>query len=165
MTLTHRLTNNDIAKICSWVSTHSMLQNVSGDRAECLNQDILIRWLNEACKALLIHDTEPLAFCTLSDKEVPSLPETYIELCHLIVDPKHNFYRNGDRLLFFWIYLARNLGYEYICGRVQPDNSYGVTLVRENAFDEFTGSEPWEIPGFRWFRQDLRCLKEVVYGC
>lgn len=164
MTPAYKLTEKDIADICSWAPTRQTLQRVSSDAAECLSPDIFVRWLHKARTALLIYDTKPQAFCTLSEQEVPNLPESYIELCHLIVDPNNDFYRNGNLIMHFGVSTARNLGYKQVCGRVEPNNAYGLSLARKNFWEEFTGNEPWQTPGFRWFRQDLSSLKEVAYG-
>jgi len=160
-----QLTIEDIAAICSWVQTPEILHRVSGDIADCLTPDILQNWRTIALITLASPAGKPAAFCTLSGQEAPDLPKNHIEMCHLIVDPCRNYLRNGYQIVTLARSVAQKFGYEYLCGRVAHGNKYGLALAKYLTAEEVTGTAPWDIGGFRWFRMKLSQMKEAYYGC
>lgn len=148
-------TNKDMWEVCSWVTTTAALQLVSSEFADSLTPEILSQWVTKAHTCLVVSNettNKAVGFCTLSYMELPKLPSHYIELCHLIVDPRFKYLFIGPRLCRAAKVIAFNLGYQYLCGRVVPTNRYALALARLQRFQEFTNEESWTIPGFRWFR-------------
>ena len=151
--------DSDLLEICSWVTSHTELQMVSGDAGGCLTPDILRSWLAKASQSLVLIDgttKKPVGFCTLSKCEAPNLPPDYIEMCHLLINPRWKYVFITARLLDSAKSLARGLGYHFGCARVVPLNRWALLLTRYEKAEEFTGKELWTPAGFRWFRLDLR---------
>src|SRR2546423_10707382 len=131
---------------------------VSGDEDKCLTPEILRTWLVKATISLVFIDEgtkEPIGFCTLSKCEVPGLPPDYIEMCHVLVDPRHKYVFIVSRLLNYGTSWARGLGYRFGCARVLPYNRWALLLARYEKAEELTDKESWALAGFRWFRIDL----------
>mgnify|MGYP001559264585 CR=1 FL=1 len=149
---------SDSLEVCSWVPTTTALQLVSGDKSDRLTPEILRGWTTKAETSLVVyqHPThQPVGFCTVSRMELPYLPATYIELCHLVVDPRWRYLFIGSRLYRAVRSAACTLGYYFVCARIVPTNRYALALARFLRAEEFTGTEVWAPSGFRWFRLDI----------
>lgn len=112
-------------------------------------------WEARATSCLVISDEADdaaVGFCTLSRLEAAGLPVHYIEICHLVVNPRFRYVFVGARLIRAALQAARINCCRYICGRVVPTNRYALALTRYVRGEEITGSESWTIPGFAWFR-------------
>ena len=147
--------DTDIPVICSWVRTRQVLQLVSGDAADFLTPALLSGWLARAQIAIVVADevaNQPAGFCTLSCLEVPHLPASYVEICHLIVAPEFRHLFIGSRLVRAAKSLAHDFGYRFVCCRVTPTNKWALALARAQGFQEFTNIKDWLPHGFRWFR-------------
>jgi ribosomal protein S18 acetylase RimI-like enzyme len=147
--------DKDTREICSWVTTREALQLVSGNTADYLTPIILEQWASDACKCLVVSDQvtdRAVGFCTLSNNELPNLPENYIELCHLIVNPQYRYLFIASRLCRTAKTVASDFGFKFLCGRVKPTNRYTLALARLQRFQEFTNESSWAVSGFRWFR-------------
>jgi len=145
----------DAELVSSWVSTREALHLVSSDDADRLTPDILFAWTQKACAAFVVADQERSSitgFCTMSVDELPGIPPSYIELCHLIVNPRFRYFFVGPRLCQHAKHLARMLNKRYLLGRVLPSNRYALLLARRERFVELTHPKPWLLEGFRWFR-------------
>jgi len=150
------LTAADEPTICSWVQSRAALQLISGDSGEALTPEILEGWLARAACSIVITEVgagTPAGFCTISRLELPSIPPTYLELCHLVVDPRREYHFVGSRLCRTAKSAARERGFRYLCARISPTNRYALALARQQRAEEFT--ETWLPSGFRWFRSDL----------
>lgn len=152
------LTVADEPTICSWVQNRAALQLISGDSGEALTPEILDGWLARAAFSIVITEVgidAPVGFCTISRLEIPRIPPTYLELCHLVVDPRRCYHFVGSRLCRVAKSAARDLGFRYLCARISPTNRYALALARQQRAEEFTSREIWLPSGFRWFRSDL----------
>lgn len=156
--------NKDQIYVCSWVKNHEALSLVSGDKADYLTPNILTKWINKAKISLVIYKefvNEPVGFCTLSCSEVDYIPTSYIEICHLIINPTYRYMFIGSRLVREAVSIARKRGFRFICGRVIHTNRYGLVLAKKQRFEEFSNCEAWTPPGFRWFRLNLSICYKV----
>jgi ribosomal protein S18 acetylase RimI-like enzyme len=145
----------DIPAVCSWVNTREALALVSGDVADSLTPRILAGWTAKAVMTFVVADEETdtaIGFSTLSDLELPTLPVNYVELCHLIVDPRYRYLFIGSRLCRSAKLAAQERGFEFLCGRIVPGNRYALVLARAQRFEEFTHFESWAPSGFHWVR-------------
>lgn len=145
----------DIEAVCSWVPSRELLHLVSGDDGDRLTPNILQAWIQKACAAFVVASPEHssiMGFCTLSADELHGIPTSYIELCHLIINPMFRYFFVGPRLCQHTKQFAAMIGKRYLLGRVLPSNRYALLLARRERFSEMTPSEPWLEEGFRWFR-------------
>jgi len=152
------LADSDRVEICSWVRTRAELEFVSGETADGLSIPILESWERDAEACLVLAkepDQRPMGFCTLTRLEARNIPESYVELCHLITDPSERHVFLGSRLVHAAECLADQNGYSFLCGRVVTTNRQGLALVRFVRAEEFTDLEAWSPVGFRWFRLRL----------
>jgi len=150
--------NKDQIHICSFVKSRKALLLVSGDSSDSLTPNILTNWISKAKVSLVISRepmNEPIGFCTLSRLEVDYIPASYIEICHLIINPTYRYMFIGPRLVREATFISREFGFRFICGRVVHNNRYGLILAKKQKFEEFTNTESWMPPGFRWFRLNL----------
>jgi len=148
----------DKGVICSWVRSRSALRLVASDDSDWLTLEILNIWLTHSKHHLLAYDTikhRPVGFCTLSTEEISHIPIGYIEICHLIVDPRWRYFSVGALLCKAAKRIATQMGYITICGRVVPSNLYGLALASHERFVECTSEQHWFVPGFRWFIYQL----------
>ena len=160
---THKLRVRDYSYkdqnyVCSWVKSREDLLKVSGDSSDFLTPNILFTWISKAQISLVVSREpidDPIGFCTLSRLEVDNIPASYIEICHLIIDPKYRYMYIGPRLVREAISVSRSLKIQFVCGRVAHSNRYGLILARKQMFEEFTDSEVWTPTGFQWFRYNL----------
>jgi len=142
-------------QICSWVTTRRSLTLVSGESADRLSVPILNRWIDSslaAFVALKTSDRTALGFCTLSRAELPGIPPSYVEICHLVVDPGHRRLAVGSSLVRSAIQYASLRCFSFVCGRVVSSNDYALTLAHYMRAEEITGLERWLPEDFRWFR-------------
>lgn len=152
---TRSLEECDYAKICSWVTTRNRLELVCSDLGDHLTPEILATWNHAALSTIVILDQETqeaAGFCTLTSRESAHMPSSYIELCHLVVDPHKAYLSIGSKLCCAAKQQARAYGYRYVLGRVVPRNRFGIALARRQGGLEVTGMANWLEPGFRWFR-------------
>jgi len=159
--LVRKFLPDDGPAICSWVNSSRKLAMVSGDRASGLTPTILQAWLAKSEIAIIVANANtgvPLGFSTLSVQEAHGLPVGHIEQCHLIVSPSDNYLTVGSQLCRSGRHTAHSIGYDFLCGRVSPDNPYGLLLVRRQRAKEMTGFVPWARPGFRWFQAPALCF-------
>lgn len=150
--------NSDMQQICSWIKNRRTLQLVSIDSSDCLTPDILINWIVNSQKCFVVTECftdKPVGFCTLSRQEVSNLSYSYVELCHLIVNPQRKYLFIGSILCSAARSVARDLGYQFLCGRVVSTNRYGLVLAKSQRAKEITNMESWATSDFRWFRVDL----------
>ncbi len=116
---------------------------------------ILDSWIEKSIECFVVareSDNEAVGFCTMSISEVCDIPSYYIEQCHLVVDPQHNYFRIGARLCRAAAQAASRRGYKFGCARIVPTNLYALALARSLRATEITGDEVWTPAGFRWFR-------------
>jgi ribosomal protein S18 acetylase RimI-like enzyme len=161
--LIREFSSTDQFYICSWVESSEALLQVSGDSADSLTPSILYKWIGKAKVSLVVTKEpmdEPIGFCTLSRLEVDYMPDSYIEICHLIIDPQYRYMFIGPRLVQGAISISCKFGFRFICGRVLHTNRYGLILARKQKFEEFTNTEAWITPGFRWFRFNLSTYRK-----
>lgn len=154
-----QLRNDEKHRICSWVPTRRSLQLVSGDDGDQLTISILNRWLKMSSASFVVlrsPQNVPVAFCTLSRSELPGIPEPYIEICHLVVDPTFRRLSIGSHIVKAAVEFAAQSGYSYVCGRVVRSNSYAIRLANYLHAENITKSEDWVLPDFIWFR--FTCL-------
>lgn len=154
-----QLPNNEKERICSWVSTRRSLQLVSGDDGDRLTISILNRWLKMSAASFVVlrsPQNVPVAFCTLSRSELPGIPEPYIEICHLVVDPTYRRLSIGSHIVKAAVEFAAHSGYSYVCGRVVRSNSFAIRLANYLHAENITKSEDWLLPDCIWFR--FTCL-------
>ena len=152
------LQRSDKDIICSWVQSRKALQRISGNIGDRLTPDILATWIEMAEESIVVVTDDldaPAGFCTLSLLEAPHLPESHLEICHLIVDPCFRHLLVGSRLCTAAKIAASTAGYRFVCGRVVPENTYTLALARLHRFQEVTTPERWAEAGFRWFEFDL----------
>lgn len=155
----------DKSAICSWVQSRTRLQLISGDSGEALTHEILEGWVAQSALAIVITEvgtSRPAGFCTISNVEIPDIPPTYVELCHLVVDPNRRYDFVGSRLYRAAKIAASERGFRYGCARVSPTNRYALALARHQRAEEFTSREHWLPAGFRWFRSDLAFIGDAV---
>lgn len=151
----------DVPAVCSWVNTREALALVSGDVADSLSPRILTSWTRGAIATFVVAEgskDRAVGFCTLSRLELRTLPTAYIEICHLIVDPRFRYFFVGSRLCRAAKHCAFKLGYEHLCGRIVSANRYALALSRAQRFEEVMPSAPWVAPGFCWVRFPLSKL-------
>jgi hypothetical protein len=140
--------------LLSWVRSRSAMKLVSSDKSDCLTIEILDTWLAHSKHNFLAFDTishRPVGFCTLSAEEIPQIPNGYIELCHLVVDPRKMYFFVGALLCKEAKRVASKMGYKAICGRVVPSNRYGLALAGHESFIEYASDQIGFVKGFRWF--------------
>ena len=153
--------SQDIPAICSWVHNRRLLQLVSSDDADFLTESILSDWLDHAVDIVIIADIltgEPVGFCTLSSTEVEDSPPGFVEICHLIVNPRFRYLFIGPRICKAAKKLAKRLGFQELFGRVVPQHRFGLLLAKREKFIELS-SPPSHLPlGFKWFRYPLTAM-------
>ncbi|MDI9312724.1 MAG: GNAT family N-acetyltransferase [Limnohabitans sp.] len=155
--LAREICRNDIEFICSWVRTQRMLSMVSGDIGCGLSPKILKKWIEDSICTIVIIDSNnyPIGFCTLTTKELPTLKQKHVELCHLIVNP--NYYPKYDiakQLCYQAIKKGNNFGFSFIVGRVVPINEFGNILAEKLNWNELF--EPLVYPvNFNWYIKNL----------
>ena len=140
--------------LLSWVRSRSAMKLVSSDKSDCLTIEILDTWLIHSKHNFLAYDTvnhRPVGFCTLSTEENAQIPTGYIELCHLIVDPRKMYFFVGALLCKDAKRVSSQMGYKAIYGRVVPSNRYGLALASHESFAECTSEHSGLVAGFRWF--------------
>lgn len=147
----------DTGTICSWVTDQETLSMISGDVGNGLNANILDKWVKNANKAIVVFDVETetvVGFCTVSLKELPTIRNRYIELCHLVVSPSYcmSRYEIGLQLTSEAEYYAETFGFNYIIGRVVPSNNYANRLAKKAHWDFYEDNSLLE--GFNWYRKE-----------
>lgn len=159
--------DKDEMYVCSWVKSREALSRVSGDSSDSLTPNILTKWISKAKISLVVSREpidEPIGFCTLSCLEADYIPFFYMELCHLIINPKYRYMFIGSRLVREAVSISRELGFRFICARVVHTNHYGLILAKKHKSEEITNSEAWVTPGFRWFQLNLSAYhKQDLY--
>lgn len=152
------LSSVDVNVICSWINTREKLLRVSGDRNDRLTPEILWKWISGANLFILSRATDsnrPLGFCTLSESENRRLPAHHIELCHLLVNPRSGCLLIGRLLCQCAKKAAAGLNKRCLCGRVAPDNTYGITIATQEGFLKCERKDKWQLPGFHWYEFPL----------
>lgn len=161
------LAATDLSTICSWVTSRDEMQKVCGDDGDRLTPRILHRWLVNSLDSFVLSEAAkgiPLGFCTLSHCEAENLPDSHVELCHLLVDPRHRYSFVGSHLCQAAKDAAVRLGFFFLCGRIVPGNRPAQYLATSQRFSELKELPSWAPHGFRWFayclcpRQTWSCL-------
>lgn len=156
--ISREIQNKDIKTICSWVSTTEELRLVSSNYGKRLTNTILDSWTHSCEKTVLLADykeNEPVGFCTLSRSELKIIPNDFIEICHLIVAPKHRYLFAACHLLREAKNIASLLGYKWLIGRTIPENKKAIALASYCDFVEIHNMREWLEPGFRWFEYKI----------
>jgi ribosomal protein S18 acetylase RimI-like enzyme len=152
----------DADTICGWVQGRYLLQLVSSDDADRLTPGILARWLGRAIHTVVIANEatdEPVGFCTLSSTEVLDAPPSFVEICHLIVDPHYRYLFIGPRICKAAKVTARQHGFSGLHGRVVPQHRFGIALAQYERFLELAPPPLWLPTGFRWFRHPIAVIQ------
>lgn len=152
---------HDYDIICNWILTREDLSLVSGDNADRLTNQILNSWIKKSELSLVIANpvnNQPIGFCTLSKKECVFLPDRHIEICHFIIAPEYRYLFVAYRLANFAVKCASQLGYEFLIGRILPQNLKAIAAACFCGFDEVSINS-FNLPkNFRWFRFEVNNL-------
>ena len=148
----------DIEVICSWVKNQRILSMISGDIGDGLSPIILKNWIRDSIRSIVIAspiNNEPIGFCTISTKELPTIEDQFIELCHLIVNP--NYYPKieiGRELCLSAFTSSNNLGFKFIIGRVVRFNHFGFELAKDINWEPL--DYQLQVPqNFTWYLKKL----------
>lgn len=148
----------DTDAVCRWISNRRLLQLVSSDDADSLTPVILGSWTGRALLSIVIADhttDEPRGFCTITADEVHQSPAGFVELCHLLVDPRYRYLFVGPRICQAGKLAAQRLGFNELYGRVVSQHRFGMVLARRERFVELVPAPDWLPAGFRWYRHSL----------
>ena len=147
----------DAEPICSWVRTPEQLRMIAGDTANGLNRRILHRWVDESIDPVTLrYRDHAVGFCTLSEAE-HHYPRGHVEVCHVIIAPKYRRRYLGTALLSYMRALAAERGFQFLHGRVVPENRAGLLFFN---YLHWTPEKSNHLPrGFSWFVYELRSLE------
>lgn len=149
----------DIPDICSWVLSTEQLRMISGDVAQSLTKDILLRWWEEAIDAVTIrYQSYAVGFCTLSDAEY-EYPKGHVELCHFVIAPQFRRRYFGNALLGYMRLLAAHRGFKILHGRIAPENYGGLPFAKYVHWVPDTST--FLASNFNWFGYELREFKAI----
>lgn len=152
-----RLTSKEVKKISSWISSCGELKLISGENGTILKPKVLKGWVKSSEASFLFYiNKTPIGFCTLSTVEILQLPQTFTEVCHLIIHPKYRNLYLGTTLLSFAMATAKHLGFSKVVGRVALGNLPSEVLLTSMRWKQF-GNEKWLLnnENFNWYYKDL----------
>lgn len=162
--ITRDICSQDIEVICSWVKNQRILSMVSGDIGNGLSPAILNNWINNSICTIVIGDSirnEPLGFCTITTKELPTIKHSYIELCHLIVNPNYSpKLEIGRQLCISAFSNSLNMGFEFIIGRVAPFNNFGIILANDMNWQPMNNQLSVPV-NFNWYIRKLNIINTM----
>jgi hypothetical protein len=151
-------TESDVKIFCSWITTARALKTVSGDSGECLTPQIFQSWIDCSIRNIVICSKltgSPLAFCTLSCREIPEIPDLNLEICHLLVKPTKDYFTIGKLICMQAKSDAFLMGYKFLWGRVVPWNNFGKCLAEIQLSEECLNIPSWIPEGFHWYVRNL----------
>lgn len=165
------LHETDKAEICSWIKTRDALRMVSDDGGGGLSEKTLNSWVQKSICCIICVDFlqhKPCGFLTLSVQEASGLPDMTVELCHLILSPRRDFFSIASYLCEVAKIEAKNRGFSALVGRVVPWNRFGLSLARSQGFKKIRSLERWTSGEFIWHQNDIaqnsRASEEGKYG-
>lgn len=161
----HCLANSDMPFLSSWIKSRKALKLISSDYGEKLTHDIISSWNNISFLSVIATETErdiPIGFFTLSTQEANNLPPSAIELCHLMVKPREDYFLVGSYLCTVAKAISKLLGFSMLIGRVVPVNTFGIRLALSQGFRQVNSSETWTTPEFYWFISIFKKTKLII---